>query len=96
MDWNGRVLQDLVYERVRSRVDLLSLVELERDLADSVEGALEQAQKLASASEAARASRGLIDQAWRRLEQEWRELRDSECPLCALCSGPYECPAPVE
>lgn len=95
MDWNSRVLRDLVYERVRARVDLLSLVELERDLAESVERALGQGDGTATAREATRASGGLLDEAWRRLEQEWRELRDMECPLCALCSGPYECPAPV-
>ena len=95
MDWNSRVLQDLVYRRVRGRVDLLGLVELEQDLAESVENALGP-DGIATATEAAQASRGLLDQAWRRLEKEWRELRDMECPLCALCSGPYECPAPVE
>lgn len=95
MDWNSRVLQDLVYQRVLARVDLLSLVELERDLTESVERALGEGDGAAIAMEAARASGGLLDQAWRRLEQEWRELRNAECPLCALCSGPYERPAPV-
>jgi len=37
-------------------------------------------------------SRRLLDEAWRRLEAEWRETRAMDCPLC---SGPYECPAPV-
>jgi hypothetical protein len=90
MDWNTRVLQDLVYDRVRCHVDLLSLVELERELADSIERALD---KTGTADpEPDRMSRGLLDQAWRRLEQEWREVREAECPLC---SGPYECPPPV-
>jgi hypothetical protein len=90
VDWNTRVLQDLVYERVRYHVDLLALVELQRELADSVERALETGD--APESDADRVSRGLLDEAWRRLEEEWRELRDAECPLCA---GPYQCSAPV-
>ena len=90
VDWNTRVLQDLVYERVRYHVDLLALVELQRELSDSVERALETGD--APESDADRVSRGLLDEAWRRLEEEWRELRDAECPLCA---GPYQCPAPV-
>lgn len=90
MDWNTRVLQDLVYERVRYHVDLLALVELQRELADSVERALETGD--APESDADRVSRGLLDEAWRRLEEEWRALRDAECPLCA---GPYQCSAPL-
>lgn len=90
MDWNTRVLQDLVYERVRYHVDLLSLVDFERELGESIERAL--GGPGASGSGGERMSRGLLDDAWRRLEAEWRGVRDAECPLC---TGPYECPAPV-
>ena len=95
MDWNLRVLQDLVYVRVRGCVDLLDLVDLERDLAESIEQALGPEDGPAVWTEAGRASRGLLDQAWRRLEEEWRQLRDMKCPLC-LCSGPNESQAPVD
>lgn len=90
MEWNTRVLQDLVYERVRYHVDLLSLVDFERGLGESIDRALEA--EGATESDGDRMSRGLLDEAWRRLEAEWREVRDAECPLC---SGPYECPAAV-
>ncbi len=90
MDWHARVLQDLVYQRVRDHVDLLSLVALEHELGTSIELALETGG--APEFDPDRVSRRLLDEAWRRLEEEWREVREVECPLC---SGPYECPRPV-
>jgi hypothetical protein len=89
MDWNARVLQDLVYERVRFHVDLLALVDFERELGDSIDRAL--GVEGAPQSDGERVSRGLLDEAWRRLEAEWRKVRDAECPLCST----YDCPAPV-
>ena len=82
MDWNSRVLRELVYERVRCHVDLLSLVDFERELEDSIDRAREAGG--AATPDADRVSRGLLDDAWRRLEAEWREVRDAECPLCAV------------
>ncbi len=90
MHWNSRVMQDLVYARVRCHVDLLSLVDLEIELGESIERALQESGELEEGADLM--SRRLLDEAWRRLEAEWRETRDMDCPLC---SGPYECPAPV-
>jgi hypothetical protein len=89
MDWNARVLQDLVYERVRFHVDLLALVDFERELGDSIDRALEGVDGAQSDGE--RVSRGLLEEAWRRLEAEWRRVRDAECPLCTT----YDSPASV-
>ncbi len=81
MDWNRHVLRDLVYERVRQYVDLISVVELEREIADSVERAL--ASDDSEGIEADALSRELLDDAWRRLEAEWNVLRNAECALCS-------------
>lgn len=85
MDWNARVLQDLVYERVRHHVDVVSLIELEHEIADYVERALEREGEVGS--EANTTSRRLLDEAWERLESEWRRLRDADCPLCSELYG---------
>jgi hypothetical protein len=81
MDSNTRVLQDLVYERIRDHIDLVSLVDLERELAEIIERARRKDGE--AAADAAAVSRRLFDEAWQRLEAEWRHVRDSECPLCA-------------
>lgn len=90
VDWKTSVLEDLVYQRVRQHVDLLSLIEFEQDLGDSIEHALSESG--GAESEADTMGRRLLDVAWRRLEEEWREIRDAECPLCA---APYQCPVPL-
>jgi len=81
MYWNTRVLEDLVYDRVRQHVDLVSLVELEHELADYVERALELGT--AGSAEANSLSYQLLEDAWERLEADWRRIRDADCPLCA-------------
>jgi hypothetical protein len=81
MDWNTRVLQDLVYDRARHHVDLISLVAFEHDLAEIVERAHEREGR--PLADAEMVTRRLLDEAWRRLEREWRTIRDAECPLCA-------------
>ena len=90
VEWRMRLVRDLVYERVRLHVDLLSLIEFEQELGDRIERALQAGDGPGSDADAM--SRRLIDDAWRRLEAEWRGRRDAECPLCA---APFECPAPV-
>jgi hypothetical protein len=81
MDWNNQVLRDLVYERMRQHVDLVAVVELEHEIADSVERAVELGG--GGEGEASELSRDLLDEAWSRLEAEWNVLRDAECPLCS-------------
>lgn len=84
MEWNTRVLQDLIYERVRDHVDLVSLAELERDLADSIEQALGSGG--GATSDARGLGKALLDEAWRRVERDWREMREADCALCVEAS----------
>lgn len=86
MDWNTRVLHDLVYERVRNHVDLVSLVELEHEIAEYVERALARGGGSTPGEEDA-ASRRLLDEAWERVESEWRRMREADCPLCEELYG---------
>jgi len=81
MEWNTDVLRDLVYERLRQNVDLVSIVDLEHDIEESVERAM--ARRGARQDEPDGLARQLLDEAWRRLESEWNVLRDAECPLCS-------------
>jgi hypothetical protein len=81
--WTSALLEELIYERVRLNVDLLELVDFERDLAESIEralaacGAEEDRERLASE---------YLERAWTRLERDWRAARESDdhlqCPLC--------------
>jgi hypothetical protein len=81
MDWQTNLLQDLIYDRVRQHVDLVSLAELEHEIADSIEREL-PAERVAF-GEADSASRQLLDDAWERLQREWQQVRGAECPMCA-------------
>ena len=40
MEWETRLLEELVYERVRLHVDLLELIDFEKDLSQSITRAL--------------------------------------------------------
>lgn len=74
MNHDRRVLQELIYERVRSSVNLCQLVIFERDLTTSVQrvhGARDH-----ESVEAAELARQYIDEAWQRLE-EWHEMRSA-------------------
>jgi hypothetical protein len=81
MDWNTHVLRDLLYERMRQHVDLVSIVDLEHEIAESIERAV--AGSGGESGEPEDLGRRLLDEAWRRLESEWNVLRDAECPLCS-------------
>lgn len=90
MAWQRRLLEELVYERVKLHVDFLDLIDFERDLCESIARVLhangtEPGQEEAVAHE-------LVDQAWSRLEQEWRRERWASSLLCPLCESPFECP----
>jgi hypothetical protein len=90
MDWHERLLEELIYERVKLHVDLLDLVDFERDLGESIARAL-QATGAAPAEVDARA-RHYLDRAWRRVEAEWTRARAGESSSCPLCEAPFECP----
>ena len=89
-DWESALLEELIYERVRLNVDLLELVDFERELSASIEralaacGAREDRDRLANEH---------LERAWARVEREWREARATDddplqCPLCGDLQGP--------
>ena len=92
MDLNARLLEELIYERVRLHVDLLELIDFQRELEDSIAGAM-RACSGDGQHDPGLAAR-YLDLAWRRVETEWRaeRSREEECPMC---QPPYECPVGV-
>lgn len=86
MDWQNLLLEELVYERVRLHVDLLDLIDFERDLSQSITRAL-QASGTDPTQEDALARR-YIRRAWRRLEEEWTREQSGEWTDCPLCEAP--------
>lgn len=80
--------EELVTEMVRQQFDLIGLLELEREVFESVG---EIAEDLGAGSQtipAAALAATLIDQAFRKVEAEWREQRrlcsTDECVFCAM------------
>lgn len=69
-----KILQELIYERVRLSVNLCQLVIFEQDLDSSIERALTTVEESAEARR--RLTRQYVEQAWRRLEEEWHEMRE--------------------
>ena len=92
MEWHARLLEELVYERVRLHVDLLDLIDFERDLCESIARAFPAGDREPGQDEAV--AHTLIDRAFRRVEQEWRRERAASSLLCPLCELPFDCPAP--
>ena len=92
MEWQHRLLEELVYERVKLHVDFLDLIDFEHDLCDSIARVLQASGTEPGQEETV--ARELVDQAWRRLEQEWRRERAASSLLCPLCEAPFECPSP--
>ena len=92
MEWQHRLLEELIYERVKVHVDFLDLIDFERDLCDSIARVLQASGTEPGKEEAV--ARELVDQAWRRLEEEWRRERSASSLLCPLCESPFECPGP--
>jgi hypothetical protein len=90
MDWQSRLLEELIYERVRLHVDLLDLVDFERDLCESIARALRAGGNDPGREEAL--ARTYVERAWQRLEQEWTRARAGQPADCPLCEPPYECP----
>lgn len=92
MDLNARLLEELIYERVRLHVDLLELIDFQRELEDSIARAMRSCG--GNGQHDPELGKRYLDLAWKRIEAEWREerSRDQECPLCET---PYQCPAGV-
>lgn len=92
MDMHSKLLEELIYERVRLHVDLCELLDFERDLNESITRAM-KASGIAD-PQVSDLGRRYLEQAWHRIEVEWERERamGDDCPLCA---GPYQCPAGV-
>ncbi len=79
-----RIIEELIYERVRTQIDLLQLGWFEADLDASIGRVLGKLDDPGAPSPGALAEL-LIDEAWTRVEAEWRQQRrrpQGECPLC--------------
>lgn len=74
MNTEQRILEELVYERVRSCVNLCQLVIFERDLETGVRRALGAGDQ--AGDERRALTRRYMDEAWLRLETEWRDMRE--------------------
>lgn len=70
-----KILQELIYERVRQSVNLCQLVILEQELDKSIRRAMGGHAGSGQSPDAL--ARGLMNEAWQRLEREWDELRDN-------------------
>lgn len=69
-----KILNELVYERVRASVNLCQLVILEQDLDRSIERVFDSDPCITPRTREGLA-RSIMEEAWRRLEQEWDSLR---------------------
>lgn len=79
MELDRRILQELIYERVRLSVNLCQLVLFEQDLDKSIQRAM--ASSSLPPGECDMLARELIEQAWERVEHEWEQLRDTVAVL---------------
>lgn len=80
--------EELVTEMVRQHIDVIGLIELERDVIDAVGGIADGMGAGAESIPAAALAASLIDQAFRKVEAEWRRERavcaTDECVCCAM------------
>lgn len=78
------LLEELIYERVRTQIDLLELTWFEAELDASIGRVLGKLDDPDAPAPPALAQH-LVNDAWTRVEAEWREQRRrprEECPLC--------------
>lgn len=68
MGLERKILEELIYERVRVAVDLCELLDFEEDLAASIERALTQCAK--SPDERSQLALKYLNRAWERLGHE--------------------------
>lgn len=90
-----RILEELIYERVRVSVDMCALIEFEQDLAASIERALRQCGQ--SAAERSDLAMTFLQRAWQRVGEEvLGELAASELGTAsrALIDPPERPPDP--
>jgi hypothetical protein len=94
MTTERRILDELVYGRVRSTVNLCQLVIIEQELEENIQRAMapgEEAMGPAVGGDAGELAREYVQRAWERLVREWSALREdlarAECPRCVHGMG---------
>jgi len=87
MEWQNRLLEELIYERLRLHVDLIDLIDFERDLCESIARAMRTTGT--DPAERSALTRRYVDRAWRRLEIEWTRERAGEQLDCPRCDGGF-------
>ena len=75
-DLDKQILEELIYERVRLSINLCQLVIFEQDLEKSIDRAMNA--RAGSPERRAALAREYIDKAWRRVQEEWEELRGDD------------------
>jgi hypothetical protein len=81
------LLEELIYERVRRHLDMLELGWFESDLDSAIRRVTEQLESEIDAAPSGVVAAALIDRAWKRVEEEWREHRGTlkdDCYVCGL------------
>jgi hypothetical protein len=69
-----RILDELIYDRVRASVNLCQLVIIEQELDESIQRAIRDTD--APGTRPAELAREHVQRAWQRLEREWSTLRE--------------------
>ena len=72
MDLDKKILEELIYERVRVSVNLCQLVLFEQDLDRSIERVMARC----GTGEQNQLTRAYMEKAWQRLEREWETMRE--------------------
>jgi hypothetical protein len=70
-----RILEELIYERVRLSVNLCQLVIFEQDLEKSIHRAM--SARTGDVHDQEALAREYIDRAWKRVQAEWEQLRSN-------------------
>jgi hypothetical protein len=77
-----RILDEMIYDRVRATVNLCQLVILEQELDENIQRAIRgmdsdpDPDTAAAVPEPAALAREHVQRAWQRLEREWQTLRE--------------------
>lgn len=79
-----RILDEMIYDRVRATVNLCQLVILEQELDEHIQRAIDgpdsdrdgDGDGDAAGPESAALAREHVQRAWQRLEREWQTLRE--------------------
>ena len=83
-----RFAEELVVDMVRKHVDVVSLLELEREVLEALGGSAPLPGDLGPIDPLTALAATLIDHAFQRVEHEWRESRTlaqgGECVCCAV------------